>query len=198
MASTLTQIQARQGYSVEDYFTLETEAEVTGGIRREYRRGEIVEMTGGTPAHNEIIRMLVFQLTAALRKQPYSIFMTDQHLWIPDREVYTYPDVMVTPRPPELKPDRNDTVMNPILIVEVLSGSTEGYDRGAKFEFYRTLFSFQEYLLIAQHTPQVEQFVKQAENQWLFTAYDDLNQTFELQSVGVTIVLEDLYEAVQF
>ncbi len=197
MTSTLTQIQARQDHTVEEYFALETEAEARGGIRREYRHGEIVEMTGGTPAHNEIIRMMVFLLTAALRKQPYSIFMTDQRLWIPEREVYTYPDVMVTPRPPELKPDRKDTVMNPILVVEVLSESTERYDRGEKFESYRTLSTLQEYLLIAQHTPHVEQFVKQAENQWLFTEYGDLNQTFDLQSVGMTLALADLYEVVQ-
>ncbi len=80
----------------------------------------------------------------------------------------------------------------------MLSESTERYDRGQKFEFYRTLATLQEYLLIAQHTPHVEQFVKQANDQWLFTDYSDLNQTFTLQSVGVTILLGDLYEAVEF
>lgn len=179
-------------YTAEEYLALEVESE----IRNEYRNGEINPMTGGTPAHNEIIRMVVFLLTAALRKQPYSIFVTDQRLWIPDLDQYTYPDVMVTPRPPELKPGRKDTVMNPIFIAEVLSDSTEKYDRGDKFEAYRSISTFQEYLLIAQEKPHVEQYIKQAENQWLFTEYRDLNATFKLQSIGVTLSLADLYEAV--
>jgi Uma2 family endonuclease len=138
----------------------------------------------------------VFLLTAELRKQPYSIFVTDQRLWIPAVNQYAYPDIMVTPRPAELKPDRKDTVMNPILVAEVLSDSTEKYDRGEKFEAYRTIAPFQEYLLIAQDKPHVEQYTKQAENQWLFMEYRDLSQTFELRSLGVTIALADLYEVI--
>ncbi|WP_353259252.1 Uma2 family endonuclease [Prochlorothrix hollandica] len=178
--------------TAEDYLALDVESD----LRHEYRHGDIIPMTGGTPAHNEIIRMLVFLLTADLRKQPYSIFVTDQRLWIPELDRYTYPDVMVTPRPPELKPDRTDTVMNPIFLAEVLSDSTEKYDRGDKFEAYRTIPTFQEYLLITQDKPHVEQYVKQGENQWLFTEYHDLSATVELRSVGVTIALADLYEAV--
>ncbi len=185
-------IDPTKTYTAEEYLALEVESE----IRNEYRNGEIIPMTGGTPAHNEIIRMVVFLLTAALRKQPYSIFVTDQRLWIPDLDQYTYPDIMVTPRPPELKPGRKDTVMNPIFIAEVLSDSTEKYDRGDKFEAYRSISTFQEYLLIAQEKPHVEQYIKQAENQWLFTEYHDLNETFELRSVNVTLSLADLYEAV--
>lgn len=185
-------ITPTQTYTAEEYLALEVESD----LRHEYRHGDILPMTGGTPAHNEITRMLVFLLTAALRKQPYSIFVTDQRLWIPELNQYTYPDIMVTPRPPELKPDRKDTVMNPLLLAEVLSDSTEKYDRGDKFEAYRTIPAFQEYLLIAQAKPHVEQYIKQAENQWLFTEYHDLSATVELQSVGVTITLADLYEAV--
>lgn len=185
-------ITPTQTYTAEEYLALEVESD----LRHEYRHGDILPMTGGTPAHNEITRMLVFLLTAALRKQPYSIFVTDQRLWIPELNQYTYPDIMVTPRPPELKPDRKDTVMNPLLLAEVLSDSTEKYDRGDKFEAYRTIPAFQEYLLIAQAKPHVEQYIKQAENQWLFTEYHDLSATVELQSVGVTLTLADLYEAV--
>ena len=122
-------------YTAEEYLALEVESDV----RSEFRHGEIVEMTGGTPAHNEITATLIFLLKTALRKKPYSIFVTDQRLWIPEPDIYTYPDVMVTARPPELKPDRQDTVMNPILIAETLSESTQGYDRGDKFAHYRTI-----------------------------------------------------------
>jgi Uma2 family endonuclease len=183
-----------KSYTAEEYLALEVESDV----RSEFRNGEIVEMTGGTPAHNEISRMFVFLLTAALRKQPYSIFVTDQRLWLPEVNLYTYPDVMVTPRPPELKSNRNDTVMNPILIAEMLSNSTEAYDRGDKFTHYRTVESFQEYVLVEQYRPHVEHYVKQGDNEWLFKDYSGLKSSFTLSSVGVEIALADLYEAVEF
>lgn len=198
---TITSSQPKT-YSAEEYLHLDVGSE----LRHEYHHGEIIPMPGGTPAHNEIIRMLVFLLTANLRKQPYSIFVTDQRLWIPTRaigpeetdELYTYPNVMVTSRPVTLKPGRKDTVINPILIAEVLSDSTQGYDRGDKFAAYRTIPTFEEYLLIDQSKPHVEQYGKQAENQWLFTEYYGLDQTLNLQSVGVAIALTDLYEAIDW
>lgn len=191
MTATFTETKT---YTAEEYLALDVESD----IRNEYRNGEIIPMTGGTPAHNEIVRMLVFLLTAALRRQPYSIFVTDQRLWIPGREMYTYPDVMVIPRPAELKPGRNDTVMNPVLVAEVLSDSTQSYDRGDKFAAYRTIPSLQDYLLIAQDSPQVEQYVKQAENQWLLTEHQGLEASLELSSVEVAIAMVDLYEAITF
>lgn len=181
-------------YSPEEYLALEIESEV----RSEFRDGEIVEITGGTPEHNEITRMLVFLLTMALRRQPYSIFITDQRLWIPDMKRYTYPDVMVMPRPPELQPGRRDTVMNPTLIAEVLSDSTKGYDRGDKFAAYRTISTFTEYLLVDQYQARVEQYVRQAENQWLLTVYEGLEVKVNLESVSVEIALAELYENVDF
>lgn len=181
-------------YTAEEYLALEVESE----LRSEFHNGEIVPMTGGTPAHNELTGTFIFLLKAALRRQPYSIFVTDQRLWIPAKNLYTYPDVMITPRPPELKPGRKDTVINPILIAETLSKSTEGYDRGKKFACYRTVETFQEYLLINQYRPQVEHYVKQTENQWLFTDYSGMEASFKLSSVPVEIALVDLYEAVDF
>ncbi|ESA38780.1 hypothetical protein N836_30095 [Leptolyngbya sp. Heron Island J] len=181
-------------YTAEEYLALEVKSET----RSEFRNGEIVEMTGGTPEHNEIIRMFVFLLTAALRRQPYSIFVTDQRLWIPDTNLYIYPDVMVTKRPPDLKPGRKDTVMNPILIGETLSKSTQNYDRGDKFEAYRTIESFEEYVLIDQYRPQVDHYARQSADQWLLTKYRGLEASFRLESVGVEIALAELYEAVEF
>lgn len=181
-------------YTAEEYLALDVESD----LRHEYCNGEIVPMTGGTPTHNEITATLLFLLKMALRKQPYSIFVTDQRLWIPEVDGYTYPDVMVTARPPELKPDRRDTVLNPILVAEVLSPSTEQKDRGDKFTAYRTIPALQEYLLIAQDKPQVEQYVKQGDHQWLLTEYRNLNARFTLPSVGVEVALADLYEAVEF
>ncbi|MDA0269172.1 MAG: Uma2 family endonuclease [Cyanobacteria bacterium] len=181
-------------YTAAEYLALEVESDV----RSEYRQGEIVAMTGGTPAHNEIIGNLIFLMKAALRGQPYSVFVTDQRLWVPESDIYTYPDAMVVPRPVELQTGRKDTVMNPVLIAEVLSDSTEGYDRGDKFAAYRTLPTFQEYVLIDQSRPHVERFVRQGENQWLLTEYSGLEAKVALSSVAVEITLADLYDAIAF
>ncbi|UZQ55892.1 Uma2 family endonuclease [Trichothermofontia sichuanensis B231] len=180
--------------TAEVYLALEVESD----IRHEYRNGEIVPMTGGTPAHNEISSLLNALLRVALKGQPYSIFVADQRLWIPAVNLYTYPDVMVTRRPVDLQPGRKDTVMNPILIAEVLSDSTEGYDRGDKFAAYRTIATFQEYLLINQYRYHVEHYHKEAENQWLLMEYREPEANFTLRSLPVTITLGDLYEAIVF
>jgi Uma2 family endonuclease len=181
-----------QPHTAEEYLALEVESE----SRNEYRNGEIIPMTGGTPEHNEIAGNLIYLLKSVLRGQPYSIFVTDQRLWIPDLDLYTYPDIMVIQRPLELKPGRKDTVTNPLLIAQVLSDSTQGYDRGEKFESYRTLATFQEYLLIDQSKPHVEQFVRQSEHQWLFTEYRGLDTQVRLSSLPVELTLKDLYEGV--
>ena len=181
-------------YTAEEYLALEVESET----RSEYRSGEIVPMTGGTPSHNKIISALNALLWFGLRKKPYSIFITDQRLWIPDRNLYTYPDAMVIANPLQLQAGRKDTVINPLLIAEVLSDSTQGYDRGDKFAAYRTLPTFQEYLLIDQTQPRVEHYVKQSSNQWLFTEHNGMESKISLVSVAVEIAAADLYENLEF
>jgi len=183
-----------QTYTADEYLTLEVEAET----RSEYRNGEILPMAGGTPTHNKLNSNLNALLWFSLKGKPYDLFITDQRLWIPERNIYTYPDVMVIPRPVELQPGRKDTVMNPVLIVEVLSNSTENYDRGDKFAAYRTLETFQEYLLIDQSQFHVEQYAKQRPNQWLFTEHHGEDVRVALASMPVEIVLSDLYENVEF
>jgi Uma2 family endonuclease len=181
-----------KAYTAEEYLALEVESD----RRSEYRNGAIVPMTGGTPDHNKIASALNALLWFALRGQPYSLFITDQRLWIPEGNLFTYPDAMVIADPVELKPGRKDTVTNPLLIAEILSDSTEKYDRGDKFEAYRTIPSLQEYLLIDQSRPHVEQYGKQSEHQWLFTEHSSLNALVELSSVPVELALKDLYEGV--
>jgi Uma2 family endonuclease len=179
-------------YTAEEYLALEVESD----RRHEYRHGEIIPMTGGTPEHNKIASALNALLWFALRGKPYSLFITDQRLWIPAMDSYTYPDAMVIADPVDLKPGRKDTVTNPSLLAEVLSDSTEKYDRGDKFEAYRTLSSLREYLLIDQYRPHVEQYVKQSEHQWLFTEYSGLEARVQLASIPVELALKDLYEGV--
>ncbi|MGD1867408.1 MAG: Uma2 family endonuclease [Phormidesmis sp.] len=110
---------------------------------------------------------------------------------------HTYPDVMMIAGPVELQQDREDTVMNAILVAETLSDSTEAYDRGDKFAYYRTMETFQEYVLIHQYRPCVEHYVKQSKNQWLFTEHTGREASFRLSSVEIEIALADLYEAVE-
>lgn len=167
---------ASKRYSVEDYLALEVESEG----RSEYRNGEVLPMAGGTPAHNKIASALNALLWLGLRGKPYSVFITDQRLWIAAANLYTYPDVMVIANPIELQPGRRDTVTNPLLIAEVLSESTKAYDRDEKFAAYRTIPGFQEYLLIDQSQPHVEQYVKQGMNQWLFMEYSGRAARFSL------------------
>lgn len=185
---------AAKTYTAEEYLALEVESE----IRNEYRNGEIVSMTGGTPNHNKLTSALSALLWFALRQKPYSVFVTDQRLWIPECDLYTYPDIMTIAEPLELKPGRKDTVVNPILLAEVLSPSTAEYDRADKFAAYRTISTVQEYLLIAQDKPQVEQFVKQAEREWLFIDHQGLDAVVKVRSLGVEIALADLYEAINW
>jgi Uma2 family endonuclease len=181
-------------YTAETYLSLEVESQT----RSEYRNGEIFPMTGGTPDHNEIAIIFNAWLWLGLKGKPYRIFGSDQRLWIPERNLYTYPDGMVLSNPIELQTGRKDTVMNPLLIVEVLSNSTKGYDRDEKFAAYRTISTFQEYLLIDQYQPRVEQYVKQDSNKWLFTEYSGKDTCVILSSVSIEIALADLYENVEF
>jgi Uma2 family endonuclease len=185
MAQTLEQ----QIYSPEEYLELELASET----RSEYRNGAIIPMTGGTPDHNELAINLASLLKTALRGKPYRIFATDQRLWIPDRNIYTYPDVMVIEKPLQLQTGRTDTVTNPCFIAEVLSKSTQDYDRGEKFSTYRTLDSFREYLLIDQYSIRVDHYVKTAPNQWLLSEYIE-PKTLSLTTFDMQIEISSLYE----
>jgi len=180
--------------TADDYLAQEVLAET----RNEYRNGVVVPMTGGTPEHNFIAINLITILKFALRGQAYDLALADQRLWIPEPNLYTYPDVMVARRPIERKPDRTDTVMNPILIAEVLSKSTATYDRTEKFAAYRTIASLQNYLLIDQYQPHVELYARTGDQQWLFSEYGQLSDRVLLDAVSVELPLTDLYEAIEF
>ena len=181
-------------YTPEEYLELEIVCET----RNEYRNGEIIPMTGGTPDHNEIAGNLNASLKLALKGQPYRIFIADQRLWIPTINIYTYPDIMVLQKPIELQIGRKDTVINPVLIAEILSKSTQNYDRSEKFATYRTIPTIKEYLLVDQYRIHVEHYVKTGVNQWTFSEYDDPNITLSLNTLELQILIADLYENIDF
>lgn len=190
----IAQPQLSPPYTPTDYL----EFEVNADIRHEYINGEIVPMTGGTPNHNQILLNLAGALNFALRRQPYRVFAADQRLWIPARKIYTYPDVMMIEGELAYQPGRRDTLMNPKVVIEVLSKSTQDYDRGDKFAAYRTIPSFQEYLLVDQYTCHIESYIKTGEKRWIFQEYDRLEDTVTLESFDFAIALQDIYDKVQF
>jgi Uma2 family endonuclease len=182
-----------RSYSSEEYLELEAVAEE----KSEYRDGEIVPMTGGSADHNDIAGNLYAHLKFALRGQPYKVFMGDVRLWIPGCRLFTYPDVMLIAEKPTFYEGRMDTVTNPRMIVEVLSKSTRNYDQGDKFDCYRTIPEFQEYVLVDQYQMYVKQFTKTAEGYWLLKEYGAVEKIFAFSSVKFEILLEEIYEGVQ-
>ncbi len=181
-------------YTPEEYLELEEKAQ----FRSEYRDGEIIPMTGGTTNHNKISLNLAASLKVALRGKRYDVYMADVRLWIPRYRQYTYPDVMVIQDQPVYTGTNTTTVMNPLLIAEVLSKSTKNYDQGDKFSYYRSIPEFKEYILINQFHHHVMQYVKTAEGQWLFTELEGESATLEMQTIDFKIQLSDLYEQVNF
>jgi Uma2 family endonuclease len=181
-------------YTPEEYLALEEVAE----FRSEYIDGQIIPMTGGTTNHNRLAGNFYAALNFAFKRQDYEVFMGDVRLWIPKRKIYTYPDVMIIASTPEYYNNRKDTIVNPMVIIEVLSKSTQRYDRGDKFTAYRTIPTFQEYVLLDQTQMRVEQFYKTGKKQWALREYDEEDESIALASVPFQIDLEDLYSKVKF
>jgi len=189
----LTQAIALKTHSIEGYLAQEETAEQ----RHEYVDGEIIPMPGGTPSHSRIILNFAGSLNHSVRKDDYQVFASDQRLWIPECCIYTYPDIFMIREPMQLQEGRKDTVINPILVVEVLSRSTRNYDKDGKFAAYRTIPSFVEYILVEQDKPHVEQYTKVPEG-WLMREYSGLEATVSLDAIAFEISLADLYNKVDF
>ena len=181
-------------YSPEEYLELEETAE----FRSEYHAGKIIPMTGGTTNHNQITGNIYMALRLALKGQEYDVFISDVRLWIPRIRSYVYPDVMVIAGKPEYHDNRKDTIVNPQVIIEVLSKSTKGYDLGDKFSYYRTIPTFQEYILIDQQKIAIEQYYKQANKRWSFAEYNEEDTDLFFNSLQVQVPLVDIYEKVDF
>ncbi len=189
----IAQVQTTQTYSPEEYLALEIASET----RNEYIHGEIIPMAGGMPNHNRIVRNLCTALTVGVRGQFYEVFVVDQRLWIPQQGIYTYPDVMVVSGELILQEGRQDTITNPTLIIEVLSKSTGNYDETEKFTFYRSLPTFQEYLLVDQYHYSVQHYVKTGAKKWDFQEYDTLEEEINFSTVPCAIALADIYDKVE-
>ena len=181
-------------YSPDEYRELEETAE----FRNEYRDGEIVQMSGGSINHSRIIRNLSRVLGNLLEGQPYELFHNDLRLWIPRYRRGTYPDVMVIEGEPVFNEGRSDEILNPMLIVEVLSKSTNNFDKEDKFRFYRSIPELREYILVSQYEFLVEQYIKTESNEWLFREYEGETSTVSFASVGVQMSMSEIYVKVVF
>lgn len=178
----------------EEYLDWEAKAD----YKSEYLAGEIVAMSGGSLNHNTIGGNIFAGLHNLLRKGKCRVFNSDTKLEIATAGSYVYPDAMVIGGEIKTVEGRNDVVTNPVLVVEVLSLSTEGLDRGQKFRYYQSLPTLREYVLISSNLPYIESYYRQSENSWQFTATKDLDSVLSLHSLSLTLAAADLYENIRF
>jgi Uma2 family endonuclease len=188
----MVQAQPKPFLTPEEYLEIEREAET----RSEYLDGEMFAMSGGSREHNLIVTNLVRELSLQLKRRPCEVYSSDQRVRVPETGLYTYPDIVVVCGDPLFEDEAVDTLLNPLLIVEVLSPTTEAYDRGKKFEGYRTIPTLAEYVLVSQREPLVEQFLRQDGQHWLFTATSGRERAVSLASIQCELALAEIYDKV--
>ncbi len=180
-------------YTPEQYLELERQAE----YKSEYYAGEIFAMAGGSPEHSLIAANVIAGLHPQLLGKPCRVYNSDLRVRTTE-ELYTYPDVTVVCGEPQFSVEDPETLVNPTLIVEVLSRTTEAWDRGGKFEQYRQRESLQEYVLVAQDRPHVERFARQPNGQWLLSEVNGLEAVMALPAIGCELALAGVYHQVTF
>jgi Uma2 family endonuclease len=184
-------------YTLEEYLELDRLTDA----KYEWHNGEVVEISGVSLAHAEIEMNLLFRLHLHLKQagRGGKLFTGSIHIKVPSLPPYRYADLSVSSGEPEFeKIGGVDALTNPALLVEVLSPSTEGYDRGDKFSHYKSIPSFCEYLLVAQHRPYVSHFVRRDDVWWVQREYSDLQASVKLASLGCELTLGEIYENVAF
>jgi Uma2 family endonuclease len=178
-------------YSIEDYLALERVAE----HKSEYEAGKVVAMSGGTINHGIIGNNINTELNIALKGKKFCVTINgDVRIWIEKAKSFVYPDAMVIFGEIETYENDQNSIINPILVVEVLSKSTESYDRGDKFHKYCSLPSFKEYVLIDQNKPVIDVLYKEDSSYWKMTTAIGLDKSITLNSIGITLKLEDIYQ----
>ena len=180
--------------SPEEYLALERESE----FKSEYLDGVVYAMTGASLTHIQIVSNITGELYAQLRGRPCRALPTEMKVRVPDSRKFFYPDVTVVCGEPLYHDERTDTILNPDLLVEVLSKSTEAFDRGGKFLAYQQLESLQEYLLVSLDRPAVEQFIRQPDGTWNYRAAVGLESSLTLPSIGCKLELRAVYDKVSW
>jgi Uma2 family endonuclease len=187
--------QLQRYYTLEEYFALERTSEA----RYEYWQGEVFAMSGASPAHVQIQINLITLLRTQLRGRPCRLFSSDMRLKVPSLPPYRYPDLSALCGAPSFELIGGlEVLTNPTLIVEILSPTTEAFDRGDKFTHYKSIPSFCEYLLIAQHRPHVGHYIKHSAEVWSYQECNELSASLHVPALECTLVLTELYQDVPF
>lgn len=179
-------------YTATEYLALERAAD----HKNEFVNGRIYAMSGASFRHNVIVSNLVITIGARLRGGACSVVSNDQRVKVSPTGMYTYPDVVALCEPPRLEDSHGDTLLNPAVIIEVLSDSTEKYDRGEKFAHYRKIESLREYILVSQDKLRVEQYVRHGEH-WMLSEISDPAGSLHIDTLGCEIALRDVYDRVE-
>jgi len=190
----LSMSTALKRISVQDYLQRERQAT----FKSEFFQGEIFARAGGSASRSLIAANFVRESRNALKDKPCTVFSSDLRVRVEPTGLYTYPDATIVCGELKFDDDQRDTVVNPTVIVEVLSDATEKYDRGRKANHYRQISTLKELVLIAQDQPHVERFTRQANGDWLFHEEEELTAGFELPSLGISVLLAELYRNVPF
>ena len=186
--------QPKTRITPQEYLELERKAE----IRSEYFDGEMFAMSGASREHTKIVANITTELNTQFMDRPCEVYMLDMRTKVSPTGLYTYPDVVAVCAEPEFEDSNFDTLVNPQLIIEVLSNSTESYDRGKKFAHYRTIDSLREYILVSQTECRTERFSRQDDGSWLYTESTDPDGSIELASVACRLSLSLVYHKVDF
>ncbi|MGL4514815.1 MAG: Uma2 family endonuclease [Lacipirellulaceae bacterium] len=181
-------------FSPEEYLAFERAAD----RRHEFHRGDVYQMAGASRWHNVVALNVARLLGNALEERPCEVYANDMRVKVDKTGLYTYPDVAVTCEKPRFEDQDLDTLLNPQVVIEVLSKSTESYDRGVKFGHYRQIDSLREYVLVSQERPLVERFVRQPDGSWNLTEAAGLEARIELTTIGAALPLAKVYAKVEF
>lgn len=168
-------------------------------LKHEYYRGQVYALAGASEAHNLIAMNIAALLRARVRGRNCRAYPSDMRIKVEQTGLHTYPDFSIVCGPPQFTdPNRRDTLTNPNLIIEMLSPSTESYDRGEKFQHYRTITTLQEYILVAQHQHRIERFVRNAQNEWLLSDITGIEASLPLALLQTELALAEIYDQVEF
>jgi Uma2 family endonuclease len=185
--------QVKPRYTVAEYLALERKAD----RKSEYIDGEIFAMVGASKEHNLIAGNIFASLHSQLKGRPCNVFQSDMRVQVSESKLYSYPDVVVVYGEAKYLDEEVLSLLNPTMIVEVLSKSTESFDRGEKAIRYRSLSSLMEYILVAQDRCHVEQYVRQSNNKWLLSETNSLKDTINISSINCALLVKDIYDRVE-
>lgn len=184
---------ARKTFTESEYLELERNAD----FKSEYYNGETFAMAGASLIHNKIVSNLIFLFNQFLKDKPCDVYPSDLRLQVEKSGLYTYPDITIVCGKTELLDNKFDTLKNPTILIEVLSDSTEKYDRGQKFSFYREIPSLKEYILVSSKTMKIEKFKRLEDGNYLYIESNE-HQPFPIDSIDMNLNLEDVYNKIDW